>query len=514
MLNVTIENQLYLLYSSSWLGNLANLPEDYNAMVQIMKAKAPADYAGSFTAKDSDIYYAYLRQGFLQHLDVLRTAGNVDPYLQQTLAATWTDDIYQSRDAQDALLSQPTVQAAISDMVLLRDLDNDIAVSMYKDGYDYSRIIRVLANSARSYLNMQGAELSKEERMNLATQTAVQAVNPVVSMPNIAMAKPLQQIDLGSCSWKELYESSLKHVLDEEPSLYLYQADEKVVKLLQANGLEEKEITECIKNSFELSKFTEQELSDFISRAQHSEQKEAYNLEAEDAEIEKTVYTNLRVLLANEKMRNIQKYWTDALREISDSISYVKKAEYGAKIMRNWALGFQKAAKEMNVPMPDGVKKVYDTAQSIIQKMGLQEDDVNGWTAYFDTYDKMYNMTNQFATDIVTSLTKNPLLRIPEIATAKPLHDTPLANFGSPQALYCSAIKEAVVSHPGIGIYEADKLACEEMKSIGVSQGDIKKALAVSPRLEYLPAAKKRPDVESLMKYIEKGKLALKEGGR
>lgn len=492
---MNIETQLYLLYASSLHDPL--LPVTGRQEGNILRPIPLEKASQQFNLTDDKIYASYFHEAFRAYLERDTQDDNLSYLLPQL---QW-----------DEILQTPNVQALLSNENVLCDVDAQIAKMLFHAGYDYLHILRILTNSVRVF-PQEGKKIpSDEERLHMALLTVIRSVNPVVSMPNVQVAKPLAQIHLDTSTPEEIYSSILRFVFDKNPAIHLNEADEQVVQILSSNGMDEKAVAACMKCSFNLKKCTLQELLDFIALAMEPVHKESRSIEDDDEFLEETMHTNLRILLANEKMWNIQSYWQDAMTEIADTLNYVKKAEYGAKIIHAWTENYQEAAKEFNMDVPPSVQEIFDKADGILEK-GV-EDDAQGWSVYYELLDKISQMTQAFAGEIAASVVKQPLLQVPEIACSVPLGNVENSGKLSPQELYFSAIKEAVMKHPGIGIYEADKLAFNEMKTRNIPQGDIRKALSISPRLEYLPPSKRKADADCLAKYLAEGK-SQQQGGR
>ena len=481
---MNIENQLYILYASGTEEKIDPLPDNY------LTAIDDACPLPVFNLSDRETYYSYLHDAIANH----------------------PEKNFENKDDLDAL-------------------DTIVAQHLYQDGVEYPKIIHIMTNSASAYLNPSKEQLSDKERQSLGVIKTMAAVNPVLSLPSVATAKPLAAVNPQTSSAEEIYNSSLLHVLEKAPDLRLNEADERVANILLRNGLELSRVEECMENSPNLGKYASEEIIKFIKRAQAPKEKdfmkidEGTVMQMDDKDIRDTVKTTLQTLLYSKKMSDLQAYWKEAMGTIQKSLTFVHHAEYGAEIARLWAAGITKASKEFNFEPDPEIKEVYQQANDIIKTNGIKEDD-SAWYTYYNMLSQVETVTNRVFEKTMENILNNPLLRVPEIATAKPISALDIqktmaeekANgHGSalPKTLYYSAVKEAIINHPGIGIYEADKFACQELTDRKLTPTEIKKALSISPRLEYLPAAKKKMDAESLYKYLSEGKTVAKsEGGR
>ena len=496
---MNIETQLYILYASSMDDAIDPLAEDFHQ--ELAEALPVDEVKNKFLLSDRSIYFSYL------------------------------NDELAKDSAEKKSIGRPDLMVNLEDPKQVEKIDHKIAQRLFAAGYSYKQMIHIMTNSIRAYGERDGNRLSDKERTTMGIVKTIEAVNPIVSMPTIATAKPIYQISLTE-SPSGIYSSMLRHVLQNDPAIHLNDADEKVVQLLAENGFDDKSIAKCMKNSFELRRYSDEEIDKFVARAQSPKsQKNLRDIVSDDSisqmegsEIYQTVNTTLQTLLYSEKMWDLKTYWEDAMKTLQEGITFMQQAEQGARLMRLWALGISKTVKEFNIEKDAAIQEIFEKA-SKIANAPVKEDDSKTWETYYNMSVEMDIITNMTLEKIAGDIIKNPLLRVPEITTAKPLSTLDVSKAVAeekakgrgnalPKILYYGAVKDAVLKHPGIGIYEADKYAYEELSSKKISPADIKKALSLSSRLEYLPAGKKKADVETLVKYLEGKTVAKTEGAR
>lgn len=401
-----------------------------------------------------------------------------------------------------------------------KGLDKAVAQELFRNGYEYPRILTVMANSHEaSWLSAnrnEGEPISNRQRMVLSAMRTVQAVNPVLSLPQVATAKPLSQLSFQEASYDDLYNSALLHEFKKDPSIRLSEADGRVVRLFLKNGVDVKDVENIVACSWNLRGKPERELMEFVEN-ERSEQRitdDSIFANMSDEEVMATVDVKFKELTATEKAKDVLGFWNASMRTVFEAALNIKKTESILKLSDFWAERLELAAKEFQVEIPKETKEVCSMSKEISSlSKNWDTDDIRD--TYFNILEKINRITGDVFDKAEMKVLDNPLLRIPEIAESPTLSELikerqakASASGGkrvtTAQALYCSALKEAVLTHPNVGVYEADKHVYEMLQEKGIKPAAIEKAMLASPRLDHLPPIKKKADFALWSKAVDK----------
>ena len=352
----------------------------------------------------------------------------------------------------------------------IEETDRKIVISMVKDGYRYSDIIRCITYSQSL------SSASENYRWKYALNIVTSAANPALGLRHIERAIPIQQISRDSPP-EEIYTSFLKHILTEDPSLSLPAADKKVIQLLTVNGFGKIKTISSLTSIpvYPLLEPMPPQLKEYRSKQLHNvieteylEQRGQTKQEARDADI--SAYSTLQQTLLRIKPTRqtacLDKYWHSTLIHIVDTVSSVTDQDILKNIMCIWAEALELAYSDFGIPKPENFRNLTANISS---------------KSFFEVYE-----TAAAAAELTMEFLKIPkhkvLCESSVLRAARPLKEVISSITATPEAIYYSALKEALAADSRLTPNEADIIAVLRMTSCDAGHDAIVQSLKYSPQ--------------------------------
>ena len=212
----------------------------------------------------------------------------------------------------------------------------------------------------------------------------------------------------------------------------------------------------------------------------------------------------------NQTLRDMKKqslglteFWDKAIQTIKDTMLEMQEAVTACSILRVWAAGLQRAAKEFGMEENPAVSDIRKEAEALLARKQTDED----WVHIFDLINRVDHQTAALQQAMRENPHENSLLAIPSIREAEPLRGKPQAD--TPAKLYLSAVKRIVLEDDSVSRNAATVRAVNLLERAHVREAVICQGLMASPRLQNRPEAERREVIEKWMSQRKSGR-----GGR
>ena len=400
----------------------------------------------------------------------------------------------------------------------------DVVMDMWKANLDYFRIIRCL-----TYIPLNART---SERYTDAVIITASAVNPILTLPEIAQAKPINQLDSTS-STDDIYHSYVKAVFARDPSQKLLDADKEVVKLLHHAKLSADTIRDCLlENSLEflMPDSTGDTVTDYHRKMEVLNRldvflKEAYQeitpqhtksmLDINPLDSDDTIYEKMQAAIRSmkdqhERGDNFQ-YWEKSIRIMQDSLNRLNAFQNLSKTVAILTVGIERAAKECDVELSPDLGKVQQALNELNQQVDHRKQD---WMTMRETADRAVKISTQLIHELQSKRENNPLLCLVEVQHAKPFAEVLSVSNPAPQDLYFSSLREIAQANPGILPDQADVLVAKKLHGNQISEDRCLMALRFSPCFRQLDSGQKIAAARSILNTASVSQQSQEEGHR
>lgn len=525
--------------------------------------------------------------------EAMRLAPSKDDLFLDYLASE--HDIYYAY-LRDVKAAHP--ELALDQTESIQELDTHVMQMLYRDGYEYEKIIRIMSNSpsliyqkeaydidryakvdaieakaeaaglspdeylsethkAEQEQKAKAAGMTLEQYENVTgrkrppkitdftrddfesirwNQTVIRVtsqISPLVTLPDVQYAKTINQLefyqwqvkregpDAIEASYKERYYAALKSILQRRPATHLDEANRMVVKIMRKSHDSDVIIRACLKHAPNLEipaeLFQVQSEEDYtILQSRRTQQDEAIDAllsegkegpslmalqkketpepakeDPDDQKVYKDMIAKLEQLRDSEKGKDVLAYWKNSMDVMRNAILQYKKAQTACRILKVWSVGAQKAAKEFGLAEDAEVQSIHDEAIRLGKKAELQEKE---WETFYGLIEKADLLSQALIKNAMQALEKNPILKLPEVAMAKPLGEV-IENSAPPKDLYFAALRKTALETRHGDIYDADVSVVRLLKDNKVPDARIKNALLSSPRYQDVPENERKTTV-------------------
>lgn len=385
----------------------------------------------------------------------------------------------------------------------------DVALSMWKSEMDYFRIIRCL-----TYMPVN---TGTSDRYTKAVFFTAAAVNPILTMPEISQAKPINQLDSRS-SDHDIYHAYLKAVLMRNPSQRLREADKEVVKLLHHIQMPEDSIRQCLQEyslEFLMPEKTGDAVTDYqaqlavISRIKALIQ-EAYQeidpqrpmslLDIQPSDDDAVIYQKMQETIRSMKEQHESgdsfQYWETSIHIMQEALNRFNAFQNLSKTVSILMVGAERAAKECEVSLPQELKHIQEQLGTLSQQTERRRQD---WTALRETADSAVRIASQLVDELRKKREQNPLFQLVEVQHAKPLPEVLNAGTINPQDLYFSFLRQVARSHPKILPDQADLIVARKFQEHKIPAYIQLRAMSASPCFRQIDASQQLTAVRSFL---------------
>ena len=349
-------------------------------------------------------------------------------------------------------------------------INRPVIQALFRDGYAYEDIINIISTSplCNSY-----PELSP--RIAAAGQVVV-AVNPIVNIPQLKTASyKKENLSMARMSTEEFYFSILKKEMYHTPNQSLAEADKKIVSILLENEYSEEYIWDVLRYSpnyntnFQLLSNDDierigqlQVLKDrfntFMEEAIHSPVplSTVDELSVHDSKNDFT-YEKLMEEIAKIKERqysiDLVQYWQQSMDCFTEALAKTQKVKIICQIMVTWSESIEQAAKQINTSVDADILGISQIADAYKETAKLESDD---WDTIYKMADGLTKFSNKLLAETIEITKKNPLMKYPKVYNAVPFEELLRSQSHPAEMIYYSALRNAVLNNPGVGLYEAD----------------------------------------------------------
>lgn len=301
--------------------------------------------------------------------------------LPQNITCT-EKDIQQARPVHEILFDVTASEQAIYLSFLRETLQQNPALTLEQNGYQldqkvmfalhrahmgYERIMYCMSYSATL------TDLNPEQRWIMASTRVTNGINPIQTLPEVACAKPLFQVD--PTDKKEMYYAYLKTLFMEHPDATLKENDARIVESL-GKTLSKKDLKKCLQYSPQFQnrlddvenlaapdRIEQQEkifdaIQQFIESAITSQPKEIAPEHIDSEAAYQTMQEKLRNLKNGPADENLNRYWQDVMETIYQTMLQINQAEIACKVLRLWSLGIEKAAQEFHLSVDEKFQSI------------------------------------------------------------------------------------------------------------------------------------------------------------
>lgn len=389
----------------------------------------------------------------------------------------------------------------------------DVAKAMWKADMDYFRIIRCL-----TYMPLN---IGTSDRYTHAVIAVASTINPVLTLPEIQQAKPINQLTYNSSN-HDIYHSYLKAVLQRNPSQKLRDADKEVVKLLHRAKLPADTIQNCLKdNSLEFmtpvstgDAVTDYQKTLAVYNRLRALLKEAYQeiepkrpmsmLDINPLDEDNVVYQKMQTAIRQMKDQHEQgdsfQYWEKSIRIMQETLNRFNAFQNLSKTVTILTVGVARAAKECEVQMPPELEQIQKQLQVLNQQSDCRKQD---WVTLRETADRVVKISTQLVGELREKRAKNPLLQLVEVQHAKPLTQVLQEPKPVPKDLYFASLRQIARGNPGILPDQADLLVAKQLRAAKLSDDVCLMALRASPCFRQLDSSQKMAAARSVLDTVD-----------
>ena len=389
----------------------------------------------------------------------------------------------------------------------------DVAKAMWKADMDYFRIIRCL-----TYMPLN---IGTSDRYTHAVIAVASTINPVLTLPEIQQAKPINQLTYNSSN-HDIYHSYLKAVLQRNPSQKLRDADKEVVKLLHRAKLPADTIKNCLKdNSLEFmtpvstgDAVTDYQKTLAVYNRLRALLKEAYQeiepkrpmsmLDINPLDEDNVVYQKMQTAIRQMKDQHEQgdsfQYWEKSIRIMQETLNRFNAFQNLSKTVTILTVGVARAAKECEVKIPPELEQIQKQLQALNQQTDRRKQD---WMTLRETADRVVKISTQLVGELREKRAKNPLLQLVEVQHAKPLAQVLQEPKPVPKELYFASLRQIARGNPGILPDQADLLVAKQLRAAKLSDDVCLMALRASPCFRQLDSSQKMAAARSVLDTVD-----------
>lgn len=540
---------------------LSELRTDEDIEEAIQKAPSKDDLFLDYLASEHDIYYAYLRDVKASHPELTtKTPESIKELDTHVIQALYHDDyeyekiirilsnsasfIYQKeaydidRYAKaDAIEAKAEACGMTPDEYLAKTYQEELqkkvnALGMTREAFEKTRghtHVPKFADFTRDDFN--------SIRWNQAVISVTNQISPLVTLPDVRYARTINQFDLyrneddAEAIYKERYYAALKSILQRRPATHLDDANRMIVKIMRKSHDSDVMIRACLKyapnleipaalfvpkseedyTELQLRRSQQDEAIDALladgregpslATLQKKETPEPAKEDPDDQKIYQEMIKKLEHLRDAEKGKDVLAYWKNSMDVMRNAMLQYKKAQTACRILKIWSVGAQKAAREFGLAEDVEVQSIHDEAIRLGRKAELQEKE---WETFYSLIEKADLLSQALIQNAMQALEKNPILKLPDVAMARPLDEIGKGN-APPKDLYYAALRKTALAIRHGDIYDADVSVVRLLKERKIPDARIKNALQYSPRYQKIPEGERKTAVSrwyQTMKFL------------
>lgn len=540
---------------------LSELRTDEDIEEAMRKAPSKDDLFLDYLASEHDIYYAYLRDVKVAHPELTTTTPESIKELDtHVIQALYRDDyeyekiirilsnsasfIYQKEAYDiDRYAKADAIEAKAEALDMTPD---DYLAKTYQEELqkkaDALGMTREAFEKSRGHVRVpKFADYTRDDfhsiRWNQAVISVTNQISPLVTLPDVRYARTINHFDLyqdeddTEAFYKERYFAALKSILQRRPATHLDDANRMIVKIMRKSHDSDVMIRTCLKHApnleipaplfapkndedyaeLQLRRTQQDEAIDALladdregpslTMLQKKETPEPAKEDPDDQKVYQEMIKKLEHLRDDEKGKDVLAYWKNSMDVIRNAMLQYKKAQTACRILKVWSVGAQKAAREFGLAEDAEVQSIHDEAIRLGKKAELQEKE---WGTFYQLVEKADLLSQALIRNAMQALEKNPILKLPEVAMARPL-DEIVEDNAPPKDLYYAALRKTALATRHGDIYDADVSVVRILKERKTPDVRIKNALQFSPRYQKLPEAERKTAVSrwyQTMKFL------------
>ena len=130
------------------------------------------------------------------------------------------------------------------------------------------------------------------------------------------------------------------------------------------------------------------------------------------------------------------------------------------------------------------LKKIHERAEAV--REGAEKNKAT-WEQLAFLANKLTSFSREMLQATREQVLRNPLLKNPSVYLAEPFDKLMQSAKHKPRDIYCSALRKAVLEHPGIGIFEADTEVLKILGKFKLDKLQQSIIMAHSPRYRNMP---------------------------
>lgn len=180
------------------------------------------------------------------------------------------------------------------------------------------------------------------------------------------------------------------------------------------------------------------------------------------------------------------KFWEQVLDTFEQSLIKIDLVKYQAatKVLADWSETLVKASAEMALAENSELKKIHERAEAVRENAKKNQAT---WEQVSFLANTLTSFSRKMLEDTREQVLKNPLLKNPSVYLAEPFDKLMQSARHKPRDIYCSALRKAVLDHPGIGIFEADTEVLKILGQFKLDKTQQSIIMAHSPRYRNMP---------------------------
>lgn len=196
--------------------------------------------------------------------------------------------------------------------------------------------------------------------------------------------------------------------------------------------------------------------------------------------------TRLKALQGVQYKNTAVKFWEQVLDTFEKSLIKIDLVKYqaAAKVIADWSGTLVKASEEMALADNPELKKIHERAEAV--REGAEKNKAT-WEQLAFLANKLTSFSREMLQATREQVLRNPLLKNPSVYLAEPFDKLMQSAKHKPRDIYCSALRKAVLEHPGIGIFEADTEVLKILGKFKLDKLQQSIIMAHSPRYRNMP---------------------------
>lgn len=419
----------------------------------------------------------------------------------------------------------------------LEEAEKDMIIDMFMNGMQYRDIIHTMtiSPSVQSKLESSNSDTQNITDVNApflrwATSAFIvsSVINPMLSQDELRYAKPVNSLFNPTTS--DEYISFLHTVLLKNPTLKLNEANKVIIKILTSknfqydNGRMEnllayspdyrssldnidfkygddvtKGYAEKLKVLNSISDLINDTISSDLNPMDYlSPKKFATSAIAEVETSNDVILNKMRSSLQELKQRqdssNALDYWIGTLHIIEKTLAELQldKKQAVCETLKTWSEVIASASEKMDIETSPEVMAIHDKAEEFREKAELEEND---WKNLFNMIQSVEDFTKTMISATTDKIKTHPLMQNPLVYNAVPYNTLIKTQKHTPEKIYCSLLRKAVLDNPQVGIHEADIIVKDLLDTFKLNTKQKILILAHSPRYNNLPQKTKEAEV-------------------